>query len=290
MSYREKLLETGEKERKDLENSFLEFYRIVKTLRAPGGCPWDRKQTPGSLSPNLLEEVYELVDALENKDMENEREELGDIFLVTTMIAAIGEENGKYTLSEVLNEISEKLIRRHPHVFGDEVKEDPDEVVELWNHIKKNVENKNEGKPESIFDRIPRTMPPLERSYKIQKKAAKVGFDWENIEDVFGKLSEEIEELEECLVKHGAGSKHEEIESEVGDVLFSIINISRFLEIDPAIALNRTNKKFLGRFAYIEKHMGKSGKELSRENFKQMDRLWEESKKVIKNNTLENES
>lgn len=282
MSYRDKLVESNEKSRAELQESFFEFYRIVKTLRAPGGCPWDRKQTPGSLSPNLLEEVYELVDALENNDLANEREELGDIFLVTTMIATIGEENEKYSLSDVLREISEKLVRRHPHVFGDEVKEDPEEVVELWNHIKKNIEKKNEGKAESIFDKIPRTMPPLERSYKIQKKAAKVGFDWEKIEDVFVKLREEIVELEECLVKHGSGSKHEEIENEVGDVLFSIINISRFLGIDPALALNRTNKKFLNRFAYIEENMKNSGDELSAENFDKMDRLWEESKKNYK--------
>jgi tetrapyrrole methylase family protein/MazG family protein len=280
LSYREKLIDITEETEKKLSKDFVEFYRIVKTLRAPGGCPWDRKQTQNSLSPNLIEEVYELIDALENRDIPNEREELGDIFLVLTMIGIIGEEENKYTLSEVLKEISEKLVRRHPHVFGDEFRESAEEVVELWNHIKKNIEKKGEHKESSIFDSIPRTMPPLERSYKIQKKAAKTGFDWEKTEEVFHKLKEEISELEETLKKHGEKSKHEEVEEEVGDLIFSIVNIARFLGFDPAIALNKTNKKFLTRFGYIEEKMREEGKELCRENFEIMDKMWEESKKM----------
>lgn len=281
MSYRDKLADITETEASDIKESFLHFYRIIRTLRAPSGCPWDRKQTPQSLGPNLLEEVYELIDAIENEDLPNAREELGDILLVTLMIASIYEEKNSFTLPQVLEEISAKLIRRHPHVFGDITEDDPDEVVKLWNHIKTNVE-KNGKKNTSIFSSIPRTMPPLERAYKIQKKAAKVGFDWDSVEGVFDKIHEELYELKEVLesVKGPEHKEHEHtaIEEEIGDLLFSVINISRFLDTNPDIALHRTNKKFLERFEYIEKKMLDKDLPLEKKNFQLMDDLWNEAK------------
>jgi len=277
LSYKDKLLGFTIDESKRISDSFLNFYSIIRTLRGPDGCPWDKKQTPVSLGPSLLEEVYELVDAIENSDLTNTREELGDILLVTLMIAYIYEQNESFTLPEVLQDISAKLIRRHPHVFGDVTEDDPDRVIELWNHIKKNIE-KNGLEEESIFDSIPRTMPPLERSYKIQKKASKAGFDWNYIQDVFDKLHEEIDELKELLLVENE-REPVKIEEEIGDVIFSVINISRFLKVDPAIALHRTNKKFLKRFAYIEKKMKEKNLELTSDNFDTMDLLWEQAKK-----------
>ncbi|HDQ13741.1 MAG TPA: nucleoside triphosphate pyrophosphohydrolase, partial [Sediminispirochaeta sp.] len=234
--YKEKLVPLDDGEARKLSESFLHFYQIIKTLRAPGGCPWDRKQTTRSLAPNLIEEVYELIDAIELEDVPNAREEIGDILLVVNMIATIFEEKKEFGLSEVLDEVSAKLVRRHPHVFGDVQKEDPEEVIELWQHIKKNVEKQGQAR-ESIFDSVPRTMPPLERAYKLQKKASKVGFDWEKSDEVFNKLHEEIEELKEQVLQTSAAP--DKIMDEPGDSLFSLINVSRCLEIDPAEALHR---------------------------------------------------
>jgi tetrapyrrole methylase family protein/MazG family protein len=282
LSYRDKLADFTDREAADIKASFLHFYQIIRTLRAPNGCPWDRKQTPHSLGPNLLEEVYELIDAIENEDLPNAREELGDILLVALMIASIYEEKNSFTLPQVLEEISAKLVRRHPHVFGDIAEDDPEEVVKLWNHIKTNVE-KNGEETTSIFNSIPRTMPPLERAYKIQKKAAKVGFDWDSVDGVFAKIHEELDELKSALAsvkgQEQIESEHAAIEDEIGDLLFSVINISRFLDTKPDIALHRTNKKFLERFEYIEKKMSEKKLALEKANFQLMDDLWNEAKK-----------
>jgi len=281
LSYKERLVHLKDEEAESIRESFTLFYRIIRTLRSPEGCPWDRKQTPESLGPNLLEEAYELIDAIENNDFENIEEEIGDILLVTLMIAYIFEQKEKTTLSRILDEISAKLIRRHPHVFGDVNAEDPDEVIKLLNHIKTHVE-KNGEKEESILGDIPRTMPPLERAYKIQKRAAKHGFDWKDIEGVFGKIHEEIDELKDTL-KQNDQKREIETEEELGDLLFSVINVSRFLKKDPAIALHRTNKKFIERFNHIEGNMKNQGLALSSENFEKMDELWEEAKRIHKN-------
>ncbi len=275
----EKIQDLSAPEKEKLSTAFIDFYKIIKTLRSPDGCPWDRKQTPKSLAPNLIEESYELLDAIDNKDIPNIREEIGDIFLVVGMIAHIHSESEQFSLAEVLSEVSEKLVRRHPHVFGDIQKEDPDEVVELWNHIKKNVEKNGEGF-ESINDTIPRSLPPLERAYKIQKKVAKVGFDWQDIRGVKDKLSEELAELDECT-SYPEEHLQADIEEEIGDVLFSIINVARHLKIEPAVALHKTNQKFAERFRYIEEAMHSEGKTMSKEEFDRMDELWEEAKSKL---------
>ena len=267
-------------EKDQLSSAFIDFYRIIKTLRSPEGCPWDRKQTPKSLAPNLIEESYELVDAIDSNDIPNIREEIGDIFLVASMIAHIHFETEHFTLAEILSEVSEKLVRRHPHVFGDIQKDNPEDVVELWNHIKKNVE-KNGESFESINDSIPRSLPPLERAYKIQKKVAKVGFDWKDIRGVKDKLSEELAELEECTT-HPDEHSQSDLEEEIGDVLFSIINVARHLKIEPAVALHKTNQKFAERFRYIEEVMHKERRAMSKDEFDRMDELWEEAKSKIK--------
>lgn len=276
----DKLDTLSDKEREDLSLAFVDFYRIIKTLRGPEGCPWDRKQTSKSLAPNLIEESYELFEAIDNNDTDNVREEIGDIFLVAGMIAQINAEENRFTLSEVLSEVSDKLVRRHPHVFGDVVKENPEEVVELWNHIKKNVE-KDGSKFESINDSIPRSLPPLERAYKIQKKVAKVGFDWDELQSVKDKLAEELAELDECTT-HPEQHLHADIEEEIGDVLFSIINLSRHLKVDPAVALHKTNQKFVDRFRYIEQQMHAENRSMDSSEFTRMDQLWEEAKQKLK--------
>ncbi len=276
----DKIEKLSEKEEEELSLAFTDFYRIIKTLRGPDGCPWDRTQTPESLAPNLIEESYELVEAIDNDDIDNIREEIGDIFLVAGMIASIHAEQNRFTLTEVLSEVSDKLVRRHPHVFGDEVRENPDEVVELWNHIKKNVE-KDGGEFESMNDSIPRSLPPLERAYKIQKKVGKVGFDWEELQQVKDKLAEELAELEDCTT-HPDEYRQDKIEEEVGDVLFSIINLSRHLKIDPAVALHKTNQKFVDRFRYIEQKMHAENRTMDASEFDRMDELWEEAKLKLK--------
>ncbi len=274
----EKLEQLSKDEQEYLSTACTDFYRIIKALRGPEGCPWDRKQTPKSLAPNLIEESYELVDAIENNDIPNIREEIGDLFLVAGMISEIYSESNtdSFSLAHVLSEVSEKLVRRHPHVFGDIKKDDPEEVIELWNHIKKNVE-KNGDSFESINDSIPRSLPPLERAFKIQKKVAKVGFDWENVLGAKDKLTEELAELDECIHNPESHSK-DSLEYEIGDVLFSIINVARHLDIDPALALHKTNQKFTGRFRYIEQEMYKSNKKMSSEEFDLMEKLWKDSK------------
>jgi len=278
----EMLEQLSKDEQEKLSSAWIDFYRIIKTLRSPDGCPWDRKQTAKSLAPNLIEESYELVEAIDNDDLENMREEIGDIFLVAGMIAHINAESNKFSLADVISEVSEKLVRRHPHVFGDIKKENPDEVIELWNHIKKNVE-KDGSEFESINDTIPRSLPPLERAFKIQKKVAKVGFDWDNLQSVKDKVTEELTELDMCIQNNTGTTQQAAVEEEIGDVLFSIINLARHLKVEPAVALHKTNQKFADRFRYIEEQMHQEQRSMDTSEFSRMDELWEEAKIRLKN-------
>lgn len=246
---------------------FGRFYGIIKKLRDPGGCPWDIEQTPLSMRENLIEEAYECVDAIDKNDDDNLKEELGDILLVIAMIVRMKEQENRFTFAQVLDGISEKLVRRHPHVFGDSVVSGSGEVVEQWDRIKKDVEGKKKG---SIFDTIPASLPPLERALKLQKKAAKVQFDWKESGPIVLKLKEEVGELEEALLSND--SVH--AEEEFGDILFSIVNIGRFASINPSIALNRTNEKFKARFAEIEKRLAEMGIPVEKAGLELMDSLW----------------
>lgn len=253
------------------KNAFEELYNVIKTLRGPDGCNWDREQTPRTLRSDLIEETYECIEAIDNKDYQHTKEELGDLYLLVTMLAYMHEQDNHFTVSEALEGISEKLIRRHPHVFGDSDAETPDEIVQQWDQIKTEIEGRKAK--DSVLDKVSNGLPPLEKSYELQKKAAKVGFDWQHIDDIWEKVHEEIDE-----VKHAAGKDEDELEAEIGDLLFAVVNISRGYGIDPAIALQRTNNKFTNRFHYIEKEMKKEGLDLNTENFEKMDALWDQSK------------
>jgi tetrapyrrole methylase family protein/MazG family protein len=257
----------------DVARGFAELYRIVKRLRGPGGCPWDREQTPYSLRTNLVEEAYECVSAVEEQDDENLAEELGDLLLVATMIAYMEEQAGTFRLTEVLQHICSKLVRRHPHVFGDAKKDTPDEVIEQWDHIKDHIEGK---KPKhSALERVPRTLPPLERALEIQKKVSKVGFDWREVEPVWDKLAEEIAELKTAY----SAANPREIEQELGDLLFTIVNIGRLMNIDPTLALNGTNQRFIARFRELEQRLQRGGSTPEQASLEEMDRLWEQIKR-----------
>ena len=253
-------------------NAFNELLEIVKTLRGRDGCPWDKEQTEKTLRGDLLEETYECIDAINRNDMENLREELGDIFLLVTMISYIKEQEDVFDVESVLKEISEKLIRRHPHVFADSQVTGSTEVIEQWDRIKREVEGKHGNG--SILNTVPATLPPLEKAYRYQKKAAKAGFDWRELSDVVDKVFEEIREVLEL----DSEEDHEAVEKELGDLLFAVVNLCRHYEVDPAIALNTTNGKFKRRFNYIEHAIESMGKTLSKDEFDLMDKLWDEAK------------
>ena len=255
-----------------VKEAFGRLYEIVLRLRAPDGCPWDRKQTPYTLRTNLVEEAYECVSAIEEEDDENLREELGDLLMVAAMIASMKEEKNRFRLSSVLEDISAKLIRRHPHVFGDAVKETPEEILEQWQHIKENVEGKPPG---SVLERVPRTLPPLERASLIQEKVSRVGFDWAHLAPVWEKLSEEIAELKEA---QSSGSTRR-MEQELGDLLFTVVNLGRLMGLDPTLALNGANQKFIARFRELERRLVDEGLTPKEADLELMDSIWNQIKR-----------
>lgn len=263
--------------------AFKAFYKIVARLRAPDGCPWDREQTVQSLRGDLLEEAYELVEAIDEGESPHVREEIGDLFLVATMMAYIHEEASDFSVSDVLDSVSEKLVRRHPHVFGTAKAGTSEEVLKQWNEIKEKVEGR--AKKDSVLDEVPKSLPPLERAYKMQKKAAKVGFDWKAAPDVWDKIREELSESEQACEEASRGGDQAALEGEIGDLLFSVLNVSRFLGVNPSLALQRTNEKFSRRFRYVEKRMAEEGAALGKENFDRMDALWDEAKVKLSTNS-----
>ena len=251
-------------------NEFDEFVNIVKRLR--NDCPWDRIQTHLSLRRCLLEETYEVLEAIDDGSMQELKKELGDILLQVVFHSNIAEENDDFTLSEVIKSETNKLIERHPHVFGDVKVKDSDEVKKNWEKLKK-----NEGR-KSVIDGIPEELPALLKAYRIQEKASKVGFDWKEEKPVFDKIIEEINELRDNV---NSGKSDTEIEDEFGDVLFSIVNYSRFLKINPEDALRRTIKKFRERFQKIEKYAEENGKVLDEMTLEEMDDIWNKAKAEI---------
>jgi tetrapyrrole methylase family protein/MazG family protein len=258
--------------------NFERYYETIKTLFGPDGCPWDREQTPESLRTNLAEEMYECVEAIDEGDAGHIREELGDVFSVVMMIAYIFESRGAFTIDDVAGGITDKLVRRHPHVFGDVKVRDSDEVLVNWAKIKRDVEGRAEKA--SAMDEVSKALPPLERAWKLQKKAAKKGFDWASLDGVLEKLREEIAEAEHEI--ENAGEKPGEsvpLEEELGDVLFSVVNLCRRLHIDPSMALARTNAKFVNRFKYIEEKCKADGVEMSKDTINTMEQYWQEAKR-----------
>ena len=283
------------------EKAFNRLYNVVKILRCPEGCPWDKEQTPLSMRRDLIEETFEAIDAITQEDSFHAKEELGDVMLNATMISYMYEQKGDFSVAEVLNDLAEKLIRRHPHVFpeseGSVCANTPvkngEQVLNQWDRIKENLEGR---KTECILDEVPQGFPPLLKAYKMQKKAAKKGFDWDNVEDVKAKITEELAEVEEARLKVNellknqdvhvfemksskeADEAQKELEGEIGDLLFAVVNYARHLGVDPETALNATNTKFHKRFSYVQKKMEENEIPMIQENLSKMDEFWNEAK------------
>lgn len=283
--------------------TFNRLYEITKILISEGGCPWDKDQTPLSLRRNLIEEVFEVSDALSNQDLPHVKEELGDVLFNVFLMAALYEQNKEFTLEEIMNEISEKLVRRHPHVFKEseglsEMKtsvKDSKSVLNQWDRIKENIEGR---KGNSCLDSVPEDFPPLLKAYKYVSKAAKKGFTWKTFEEAEEKVLEELKEIKEAVLKVKDSKKNKDeipftksssnkelaeaqlnLEEEVGDAFLALVNYSRMIGVDPMLALDKANRKFKRRFSFVEKEIDfakESEKELSLE---QMVLLWKEAKK-----------
>jgi tetrapyrrole methylase family protein/MazG family protein len=251
----------------------MDFERLIKimdSLRAEDGCPWDREQTRQSLKPFLIEESYEVLEAIDEGNPEKIKEELGDLLFQIIFHCRIAKENGEFDINDVIRHISEKMIARHPHVFGDAEYKTPDEVLVHWEEQKK-----REGKHrESILEGVPKTLPSLLMAHRLQDRAARVGFDWQKVEDVLKKLDEEIGEFKDALKK----GERAGIEDELGDIFFMLVNISRFVGINPEDAHRKTISKFISRFRHIEIRAKETGMNLSDMTLEEMDRLWEEAK------------
>ena len=245
---------------------------VLDTLREK--CPWDRKQTNESLRTNTIEEVYELCDALMKDQPQEICKELGDVIMHVVFYSRIAQEKEQFDIADVLNKQCDKLIFRHPHVYGDAVAESASDVLKTWEQIKLKEKNGNK----TVLSGVPNALPSLIKSYRVQEKAANVGFDWEQKEDVWKKVKEEIAEFEAEV----ANMDREKATSEFGDVLFSLVNAARLYHINPDNALERTNKKFIERFNYVEEHSIKAGKNLNEMSLAEMDELWEEAKKLGK--------
>lgn len=243
--------------------------KIISTLRAPGGCAWDKKQNKASIAQYLLDEVHELLDALAADNILGEREELGDVLFLLLFLAHLAHERGDYHLDEVITEVKAKMERRHPHIFGGIKVANVEEIKANWRAIKA----KEKGSS-SLLGSIPRSLPQLRRAQKAQTKAAEIGFDWDNISGVFAKLEEEIAELHASL----DGGSRKEIAEEVGDVLFTVVNISRFLGIDAEDSLRTSTEKFLTRFQKMEAVINESGMPITGVDAEMLDRLWEKIK------------
>ena len=252
---------------------FNRLIEIVKKLRSPDGCPWDREQTLYSMKASMMEEASELLDALDNKDIENIAEELGDLLLHVVMHAQIAEESGLFTLEDAIRGINEKLIRRHPHVFAGAEAKTTAAVLKNWEEIKKQ-EKRGKPEPKSVLDKLPASMPTLMKAEKLQKKAASYGFDWDDTNAVFAKLEEEISELKEAAL---SGDK-EKISGELGDVIFVTANLARHLGVDADESLRKTNKKFRDRFYYIENALAEKRARLEDAQVEKMEELWREAK------------
>jgi MazG family protein len=246
---------------------------IIRRLRGPGGCPWDQKQTLDSLKSDLIEEAYEVIDAIESGNCSDLEEELGDLLLQIVFQSQICEENGHFEFSDVATAIADKLERRHPHVFGDVEVSGVDEVLQNWDAIKK-AEKQEGDTPASIVSGIPRHLPALQKAHQVQKRAARAGFDWDHIDDVLDKLHEEIAEVKDAINRN-----HEaDIRAELGDLLFSVVNVSRFLGHNPEELLNHNVKKFVRRFQSVEEKVFASGKEFKEFSLDELDAFWDEVK------------
>jgi MazG family protein len=261
--------------------AFAKLVAVMARLRSPGGCPWDREQTHATLRTYLIEEAYEVLDALDSTDDVKFAEELGDLLLQVLFHAQIANEEGRFEIDDVIREIYEKMIRRHPHVFGEKRAKDAAEVLRNWEIIKqeerrnKSGQSLTEPEPVSVLDGVPRTLPALLEGLQLTRKAARIGFDWHNVDGIFDKLAEEAAELRHALDKKESSSR---IESEVGDILFVAVNLARFLDIDAEIAMKKASSKFSRRFREMERLARQQGTTLAEIPRPQMEFLWEQSK------------
>jgi nucleoside triphosphate diphosphatase len=278
-----------------MSEPFSKLVRLMAILRAPNGCPWDRKQTHESLKPYLLEETYEVLETIDHQDRAKLAEELGDVLLQVIFHSQIAAEAERFTIDDVIERLSDKLIRRHPHVFGNGTAEKQpttaEQVVHRWEDIKR-AERQASGRPASILDDIPKTLPALLRAYQVQSRAARVGFDWTHdaagFDQVLSKIEEEIRELRTAMrapdFKSSSidtttpTSRQDQITAEFGDVLFSLVNLARFLKVNPEDTLRLATNRFSERFHYIESQAKASGRAVNELSFGEMDRLWEEAK------------
>ncbi|MDD2191148.1 MAG: nucleoside triphosphate pyrophosphohydrolase [Bacteroidales bacterium] len=254
--------------RKETLESFSKLLSIMDELREK--CPWDKKQTFETLRHLTIEETYELADAIIENDSEEIKKEVGDLLLHIVFYAKIGSENNQFDMKDIIDSLSEKLIRRHPHIYSDTVADDAKQVSENWEQIKL-----REGR-KSTLEGVPKTLPALVKAYRIQDKARGVGFDWDNIEQVWDKVEEEIQEMK-FEIKQGNKDK---IEQEFGDTLFALINYSRFIDVNPETALERTNKKFINRFQFIEQEVLKQNKDMREMTLSDLDKIWNKAKKL----------
>ena len=253
---------------------FGELLEIMTKLRSEKGCPWDREQNRISLKPYILEEAYEVAEAIEDGSASKILDELGDLFFQIIFQAKIGQENQEFTITDILANLREKMVRRHPHVFGTITVKDSKEVVSNWEKIKRNVESAGVRKP--VLSGVPRSLPTLLRAQRLQEKAATVGFDWKNPEEIIRKIEEETEELRAALKK----ADRNEIEEELGDLMFSVINVGRFLKFNTDEALRKTIEKFVFRFQEMENNANQRGISLFSLSIDELETLWQNSKKI----------
>jgi MazG family protein len=253
------------------KRSFEDLVRLMTTLRGPNGCPWDRKQTLPDLKPYVIEEAYEVVDAIDRDDRASLAEEVGDMLLEAVFIAEVTREEGSFDIYDSITAVHDKLVRRHPHVFADAQANDADEVLVNWEKLK-NEERKSENK--SLMAGVPLSMPALQKASRLTEKASRVGFDWRRTEDVFAKLDEELAEVHEAIASGDAAKVHDEL----GDLLFTIANIARKLNVNPEEALQSTNRKFTRRFESMERAVREQERNLDQLSLEEMDALWNDAK------------
>lgn len=272
-----------------MKKTFEDLVALMDRLRSPGGCPWDREQTYATLAPMLLEEAYEAFDALEEAREGRPdalREELGDLLFQITFFARVANERGEFNIDDVIETVHAKMVRRHPHVFGDVKAGDSAEVLRNWEAIKAEEKRaagagSTKGKDASILDGVSTKAPSLMEAHQISTKVARVGFDWNVVEDIFAKLQEEVEELRAAIETHDqskAETDHAHVREEIGDLLFVITNIARRLNVEPEAALKLSNRKFRRRFSFIENKLQERGRKFDETNLKELEELWQEAK------------
>lgn len=249
----------------ELGAHLLQLLAVVDRLRSPQGCPWDQEQTPQSLIPYLLEETYEVIESIEDDNQQGLKEELGDLLLHVLFQSLMAQEEGYFTLDDSIQAITDKLVRRHPHVFGTQQRRDASEVTQHWEAAKQREKGR-----QSLLEGLPRNLPALARAHRMQEKAASVGFDWDTITPVWAKVHEELAELQEAC----AAAKAEAVEEEFGDVLFSLVNLGRFLHLNPEEALRKATAKFEQRFRGIEQELKRRGRHLDEASLEEMDAIW----------------